>query len=380
VRFLILTADYPAFLCWFYTQHRGLEVRPYAEQLRMRRESLYNEAFFFSDNLKKLGHEAHDIYVNNASMQKIWAREHGFRFREDWRWEFRLRRGIVPWLSRSKEPWLFRSKEPWLYDILAAQIRYYKPDVLFNQAMNTLSSRFLQEIKPHVELLMGQHASPLPEREDFSCYDLFISSLPDLVEYFRKRGIPAEFHRLGFGPECLSRRDGAERPFDITFIGNFYSIHSSRVALLEALCSRFPQVKVWTPDVDHLAPGSSIRNCYQGQAWGREMYTIFSRSKITLNNHGDFALYANNCRLYEATGMGALLMTDWKENLHEMFEPGKEVVAYQSADECVELIQYYLDHKNEREAIARAGHEHTMREHTYYQRSKELVDIVGRYL
>jgi spore maturation protein CgeB len=46
----------------------------------------------------------------------------------------------------------------------------------------------------------------------------------------------------------------------------------------------------------------------------------------------------------------------------------------------MELIQYYLDHQNEREAIARAGQERTMREHTYYQRVKELVDIVGRYL
>jgi spore maturation protein CgeB len=372
MRFLILTTDYSAFLRWFYTQHRGLGKRPYAEQMQMRIETLFNVPFFYSNSLKKLGHESHDIYVNNEYMQKTWAREHGFRWSEDWRWEFRLRRGIVPWISRIKERWL--------YDILAMQIRYYKPDVLFNQAMNTISSRFLQEIKPHVRLLMGQHASPLPEREDFSCYDLFTSSLPDLVEYLRKRGIPAEFNRLGFAPEWLSCMDVAERPFDITFIGNFYSIHSGRVALLEALCSRFPQVKVWAPDVDHLAPGSSIRNCYQGQAWGREMYKIFSRSKITLNNHGDFAPYANNARLYEATGMGALLMTDWKANLHEMFEPGTEVVAYRSADECMELIQYYLDHQNEREAIARAGQERTMREHTYYQRVKELVDIVGRYL
>src|SRR5262249_21946130 len=182
MRFLILTADYSAFIHWFYAQHRGLGKRPYAEQMRLRVENLFGGPFFYSDNLKKLGHEAHDIYVNNEYMQKTWAREHGFRWREDWRWKFRLRRGIVPWISRIKERWL--------YDILAAQIRDYKPDVLFNQAMDTISSRFLQEIKPHVGLLLGQHAAPLPEQEDFSCYDLCLSSLPNLVEYFRKRGIP----------------------------------------------------------------------------------------------------------------------------------------------------------------------------------------------
>lgn len=373
MRFLILTTDYSAFIHWFYTQHRGLEKRPYVEQMQMRSESLFNDSFFYSNNLKKLGHEANDIYVNNEYMQKTWAREHRFRFSEDWRWEFRLRRGVVPWISRIKESWL--------YNILAEQIRYYKPDVLFNQAMNTISSCFLQENKPHVRLLIGHHAaSPLPKGVDFRCHDLVISSFPPTVEQFRNKGIPAELHRLGFGPEWLSCMGGEERPFDITFIGSFHPIHSSRVAWLEALCSRFPQVKVWTEAVDHLAPDSSIRNCYQGQAWGWEMYTIFSRSRITLNHHGDILPCANNIRLYEATGMGTLLITDWKENLHEMFEPGKEVVAYRSSDECVELIQYYLDHENEREAIARAGQKRTMREHTYYQRSKELVDIVERYL
>lgn len=110
------------------------------------------------------------------------------------------------------------------------------------------------------------------------------------------------------------------------------------------------------------------------------MYQILRKSKITLNHHGDIAPYANNCRLYEATGVGTLLITDWKENLHEMFDPGKEVVAYRTPEECAELIQYYLEHDEEREVIARAGQERTLREHTYHQRMEELVDIVRKYL
>ena len=78
--------------------------------------------------------------------------------------------------------------------------------------------------------------------------------------------------------------------------------------------------------------------------------------------------------------MGALLMTDWKENLHELFEPGKEVVAYRSSDQCAELVRYYLEHDNEREAIARAGQERTLREHTEYQRTQELIEIVDKYI
>ena len=156
----------------------------------------------------------------------------------------------------------------------------------------------------------------------------------NIVDQFRRLGVPAELIRLGFDPEWLSCLHGEERPFDITFIGSFHPMHSSRATLLETLCSRFPQAKIWAPHIAHLSPGSSIRNCYQGPAWGREMYTILSHSKIALNHHGDVLPYANNGRLYEATVMGALLVTDWKENLAQMFEPGKEVVAYRSPEEC----------------------------------------------
>jgi len=110
------------------------------------------------------------------------------------------------------------------------------------------------------------------------------------------------------------------------------------------------------------------------------MFQVLRDSRITLNHHGDVAPYANNMRLYEATGVGALLITDWKENLIEMFEPGKEVVAYRTTEECVEMVKYYLEREEERKAIASAGQERILREHTYYQRTKELVEILQKYI
>jgi spore maturation protein CgeB len=118
-----------------------------------------------------------------------------------------------------------------------------------------------------------------------------------------------------------------------------------------------------------------------GNAWGIEMYEIMKASRMTLNCHIDVAeSYANNQRLFEATGVGTLLVTDMKQNLHEMFEPGKEVVTYRTPEECVEVIKHYLEHVDEGEAIARAGHERTLREHTYYRRMQELIVILRKYL
>ena len=111
------------------------------------------------------------------------------------------------------------------------------------------------------------------------------------------------------------------------------------------------------------------------------MYEIFHKSLITLNYHIDVAgAYAGSGQLFEATGIGTLLVTDWGKNLHEMREPGKEGVAYRSAEECAEMVQYYLGHAAEREAIARAGQQRTLRDHTYYKRMQEFADIIRDYL
>ena len=98
-------------------------------------------------------------------------------------------RGIVPWLSRNQV-------RRWFHEILAAQVKYQKPDVLLNLAMEGTDSCFLQGMKPYTRLLVGQIAAPLPQGENWGIYDLVISSLPNFVEYFRSLGIHSKFNRL----------------------------------------------------------------------------------------------------------------------------------------------------------------------------------------
>jgi spore maturation protein CgeB len=81
-------------------------------------------------------------------------------------------------------------------------------------------------------------------------------------------------------------------------------------------------------------------------------------------------------RLFEATGMGACLLTDWKTDLQDIFEPDKEVVAYRSAEECVEKVNYLLHHEKERQAIAAAGQRRTLRDHTFAQRALQLDELI----
>ena len=64
------------------------------------------------------------------------------------------------------------------------------------------------------------------------------------------------------------------------------------------------------------------------------MYRVLARTRVAMNRHGDIAEgHANNMRLFEATGAGALLATEAADNLPELFEPGREVLAYRDADD-----------------------------------------------
>lgn len=394
MKIVIINTDYPEFLRWFYAQRTGLEHQPYGEQLSQRYESFYGVSDFYSRNLRALGHEVYDIYSNNEYLQKAWALEHGVRcdppemMRQPAativrRVKNAVAKTPVSYLKRCLSPVLERLRKApsWPYDILKSQIKHHRPDVLLNQAVDGLSGEFIKELKPYVRLMVGQHAATqLPEDEDLSGYDVMISSFPSTLDYFRRRGIKSYLSRLGFEPSVLPHLTGAGPRHDVTFIGNFFAVHSSREAWMEELCRDFPQLKIWAPTLRQLPAGSLLHRHYAGPAWGAEMYQILHASKVTLNHHGNVAPYANNMRLFEATGVGAFLLTDWKANLSEMFDVGKELVAYRTVEECAELIRYYLEHDKEREAIARAGQARTLRDHTYAHRMQEFMEIIEQHV
>jgi len=58
-------------------QEPKLRLDPYEERMRLRVESLFGVADFFSSNLRSFGHGAFDVHANNEPMHKAWARERG---------------------------------------------------------------------------------------------------------------------------------------------------------------------------------------------------------------------------------------------------------------------------------------------------------------
>lgn len=392
MKILIISADYPSYRDWLYQAHPGLDKRTYQEQLAVRVGQPFGIGDFYSQNLRALGHEAWNIHVGNELMQKAWAREREISFEDDTNssgyWHSIM--GIWQRVSNSPAKYLkpllrpvfnrFDKSSDWFHQILGEQIRYFRPDVLINLVMNYVGSGFLESYKRHVNLLVGQIAWLPPDgNDDFAPYDLVLSSLPKTVEWFRKLGTPARMLRLGFEPGILSQIECGKKHIPLSFVGSLFSMHGSRFALLDSICSIY-DVEIWGPEAG-VSDNMKMAEALRGSAWGIDMFRILCSSQITLNHHIDVGgAYANNMRLYEATGVGTMLLTDWKENLPGLFEPGKEVVPYRDADECIDLIGYYLEHEKERETIARSGQRRTLAEHTYRHRAEELIGILEEHL
>jgi hypothetical protein len=371
MRILVLDSYYSAFLDSFYGGRPDLSQRSYDEQWRALMDQCFGTADFYSTNLIALGHESTEVVANSAPLQRRWAREQGVELdRPKLIWERRAR--VIPWPQRIPPP-------PWFYTVLSAQVRQYRPDVLHIQDMNGISPAFVREVRPYVKLLTGQIACPIALDADFREYDLVLSSFPHFVEQFRRDGLHSEYFNLGFEAKLLTRlKKGPAN--GVVFIGGLSSDHAERIEFLEHLAAS-QALDIWGYGIDSLNANSNLHRHHHGALWGLDMYQVLRDADIALNHHINVAgNSANNMRLYEATGVGAFLLTDHKQNLQTLFEPGKEVVTYHSAAEAVELIDYYLTHEAERQAIAQAGQARTLREHTYLNRMQEFVSIVKRYL
>lgn len=82
-------------------------------------------------------------------------------------------------------------------------------------------------------------------------------------------------------------------------------------------------------------------------------------------------------RNFEVPGTGGFLLTGDADNLSEYYTPDKEIAIFHSIPELIEKAKYYLNHPAEREAIAKAGYERTLREHTYEKRFNDIFKAAG---
>ena len=359
-------------------------------------------ADFWSIALHPIGYQTSEIVSNARSMQEAWARENNVAFDD----------------------------AGWLFEITAAQVKKFKPDVLFVNDYTTFSADYIRNLRtsvPSIKLVIGWCGAPYTNGSVFKSYDVILSSVPELVSHFTTNGLRSYQMNHAFEPRILERIDTSTPPtVEFAFIGSIVKkdkFHHERERLLVRLIEE-SGLEVWTdvhrPSVKDRLGVLARRAAYDGYhlgarflkgsrhvpilnkvaewkqrpslpamvddrisrhskppLFGLEMFQQLQRSRVIFNNHIDLSSsYASNLRLYEATGVGSCLLTDWKSNLAELFEADAEIVTYKNADECIEKLRFLLSHPEERSAIALAGQARTLRAHTFALRAAQLDELI----
>jgi spore maturation protein CgeB len=134
-----------------------------------------------------------------------------------------------------------------------------------------------------------------------------------------------------------------------------------RLELLQLISSRY--------HVTHFAPATdpSLTNVdYKGYAqYNTDMPIIFRNSKINLNITLRSIQSGIPLRCMDIMGAGGFLLSNYQPELAEYFEVGKEVVLYESREDLMQKINYYLHHEEERQEIARCGQRKVEENYSY---------------
>jgi spore maturation protein CgeB len=409
MRLLKLGIYYQTYLHDFYAARRELKTQPYSVQHRALIEDCFGSSDFLSAALTKLNYETTDIIANAEFLQKRWASENNFSFNES----------------------------SWLFEIAAEQIKKFRPDVLLIADYSTFTADFIKNIKrecPSIRLVLGWCGAPYNNLSVFRQWDIALSCVPEMVADFRAEGIRSHHVNHAFAPRILKQLNLKSRPSaDFAFVGSIMKqsrFHIERERLLlklvketnlqiradvkrpslkqrrnvfarrnahnivsaarrsgvsERILNTLPLVQKvarWqSPPVLEQYIDKHIARRTRPPIFGIEMFQQLRDTRVVFNNHIDISpVSASNMRLFETTGVGACLLTDWKKNLPDLFEPDKEALTYRTAEECVEKLKYILDHEDERRAIAAAGQQRTLREHNFENRAAWIDEIIRRAL
>lgn len=371
MKILFVHTYYPDVLRDFYSSHPGWERWDYQTHRQKLFDQWWGSADFYSRHLQPLGWKGEEVIVNDFNLQSKWAAATGLAIST-----------VEPlWLDHVPESLKkLLGLQGWIKQVLFAQIEKFRPEVIYIHDLWVLNAADLKRLKKKVKLVAGQIASPIPpDTRALKQYGLLISSFPHYVEKFRQMGIASEYLKWCV-EAAIPDQTGRRRTYDVVYVGSLSHLHRRGNRLLTQ-ATRDIKVDFWGFGGKSLPAQSPIRKSYHGHAWGKAMYKIFAQAKIVVNRHIDLAgNYANNMRMFEATGMGALLLTEDRPNMGEFFKVGKEVVTYRNAADLVTKVKYYLTHEKERQLIAASGQVRTLRDHTYQVRMEELDKTLRRYI
>ncbi|MDP2939662.1 MAG: glycosyltransferase [Candidatus Omnitrophota bacterium] len=275
---------------------------------------------------------------------------------------------------------------------LLEEVRQFKPDIMLVLMGDNISATTLEEIKRQGIITANWFTDtvidPRGERMSFvqqiaPHYDYFF--IYDSEEVLKNIKIDAPCVRsipLACDPSIhkslnLTQKERGYYASEVCFIGSLVSsLDARRIEILRHL--REFDLGIWGnwKEKDPLL----YRFYKKKHVYLQEATKIYNSSDIALDIHiffgTDKKAFDINPRVFEATACGAFVLTNESSYLANLYEIDKEIVCYSDVQELKQKIKYYLNHPQDRKAIAKQGQKRAHAEHTYEKRLGKILSII----
>ena len=115
--------------------------------------------------------------------------------------------------------------------------------------------------------------------------------------------------------------------------------------------------------------------------FGMEMYEQLKQSKIIFNIHTNQSNYnCGNLRMFETTGIGSCLLTDYKQNIEELFIPDEEILTYKDYDEFSSKYFQLISNNALLNEISLKGQKKTFKQHSTKIRVEQINNLINKML
>ncbi|MCM1252802.1 MAG: glycosyltransferase [Clostridium sp.] len=145
-----------------------------------------------------------------------------------------------------------------------------------------------------------------------------------------------------------------------------------RTLLVELLAERYQHFHLYTREKEIVPPG--VKRFPETDVDGA--YKVYYASKINLNITLRSIESGVPLRIFDIMSVGGFALSNWQEELAELFEEDKEIVLFKTPEEMIEKIDYYLAHEEERVKISINGYQKVKNCYSYEQQLNKLISVL----
>lgn len=220
-------------------------------------------------------------------------------------------------------------------------------------------------------------------------YDIHAISNPTCINLYKSWGcqnvffwpLGSLYYDEDINTKQIANKSFSERANDLVFIGSKKGVINynliSRIAYIKEFfytkVNFFDFIEEKFPNI--LAYGNSWKN---GFIEDKYIPNIYLNSLIGINKHNSTGPI--NFRFYDLAAFGVCQVCDNKSNLNEFFTLDKEIVGFDSKDECYDKINFLIKNKDIALKIGINGHLKYLKEFNHIKIWKDFFKNISMYI